>query len=95
MSPVVNSTSLPSRKIVSRHLYLHLQAQRHMALAICALCLVLGGAVAFSGPRFESVRPLTASAVWAGKPVPVVETGLVFRRGVSSIRDTDGGPTVP
>jgi hypothetical protein len=96
MSPVVNSTSWPSRKIVFRHLSLHhRQTQSHMALAICALCLALGGAVAFPGLSSAPARPVIASTTWSGKSVPARERGLAFRRGVSSNSETDGGPPVP
>jgi hypothetical protein len=87
MSPLVNFTW----RIGAR---LH-QTRRLIIPALCALFLVLGGAVIPLRPHFAPVRLLTASVSWAGRSVPLFEREVALRSGSIAPNDIGGGPPLP
>jgi hypothetical protein len=91
MSHVVSSTGRHSWGIGA----FHRKAVRHIALAMCALYLVMGGAVVSVSMGSGSVFPPASSLLGAGRAVPAAEHRVVLRSGVFIPNDADGGPPIP
>jgi hypothetical protein len=87
MSPLVNFT-----RRFGGHCHM---ARRLIVPALCALFLVLGGAVIPLRTHLASVRPLIASVSCTSRSIPLFERGLALQSGLFTPNDLGGGPPLP